>query len=131
MSKIVLLSFFFLLLLQWPLNKYYSLAYSSGYCCYVGWTLKAERLRAWSILMVKHWFILRPHFSLRITGLNVKQLLMAQPESSTSQASCKTGKQEEAEQRSSSHMVVRCRIESKLLSQTLSLQWYDPALLTC
>lgn len=41
--------------------------------------------------MVESGLVLRSYFSLGITGLNVKQLLMAEAESSTSQASCKTG----------------------------------------
>lgn len=41
--------------------------------------------------MVKSRLVLRSYFSLRITGLNVKQLLMVEAKSSTSQASCKAG----------------------------------------
>ena len=38
--------------------------------------------------------------------VNVKQLLMVEP---TSQAACKTGRQEEAELQSSNHAAVRCK----------------------
>lgn len=50
---------------------------------------------------------------------------MVGPESNTSQAAYKTGKQEKAEPQSSNHTAVSCEIESKLLGQPLSLSLFS------
>lgn len=70
-------------------------------------------------------FLPGPYCSLRSASLNVKQLLMAEPQSNTSQASYKTGKREETELQSSSRTVVSCKIDSEPVSGM------TPALLTC
>lgn len=65
-------------------------------------------------------------FTLRTSSVNVKQMLMVEPKSNTSQAAYETGKQGEAELQSSNRTVVSYKIESKLLSRSFSVQCTTP-----